>query len=190
MANSNAPAGLVPYASRGGKPYDGAANKYYVPAANSTALFLGDPVKLAGSADASGRYASVTQAAAGDPILGVVVGIADPLVDSPIYRAASVEAYVLVADDPDLVFSIQEDGDGGTLNADSVGFNANVVIAAGSTFTGRSGTMLDSSSAATTATLDFQIIGLTPMENNVLGAYAKWLVKPNTHARAAGATGV
>lgn len=190
MANTNAPAGLVPYASRGGKPYDGAANKYYVPASDSTALFLGDPVKLAGSADATGRYATVTRAAAGDPILGVVVGVADPLVDSPIYRAASTATYVLVADDPDLVFLIQEDGDGGTLAATSVGLNANVVAGTGSTYTGRSGFLLDSSSANTTNTLDFQIIGLAPMEDNVLGSYAKWLVKPNTHARAHGATGV
>jgi hypothetical protein len=190
MANADAPRGLAPYGYRNGKPYTGAANKYHVPASDETALLINDPVKLAGSADATGRYATVTRAAAGDPILGVVVGIDAPLADSTIYRVASVATYVLIADDPDLIFEIQEDSAGGALTANSVGLNADLVAGTGSTFTGMSGFELDSSTADTTASLDFQIIGLSPREDNVLGTNAKWLVKPNNHARAAAATGV
>jgi hypothetical protein len=44
MANSNAPTGLTPVRYASGAPYNGAANVYFVPASDSTALYIGDPV--------------------------------------------------------------------------------------------------------------------------------------------------
>ena len=63
MANSNTPMGLRPVRHRNGAPYNGAATRYFVPASDGTALFLGDPVVVAGSADADGVM-TVTRATA------------------------------------------------------------------------------------------------------------------------------
>lgn len=188
MANTDAPFGLRPIHADG-RPYTGALNEYYVPATDSTALFIGDPVKLAGAADTDG-VPTVTAAAAGDPILGVYLGKARPLRDATKHRAASTAEYVLVADDPDLAFEVQEDSDGGALAAADVGLNANLLAGSGSTATGVSGFTLDSSSADTTATLDFQIVRLSTRGNNAIGDYAVWVVRPNTHHRAHGTTGL
>ena len=63
MANSSAPLGFRPVKYRDGKPYQGAVNPYICPASDSTALYVGDPVILAGSANADG-VATITRAAA------------------------------------------------------------------------------------------------------------------------------
>jgi hypothetical protein len=187
MPNVDAPSGLRPIRYRSGLPYAGGANKYYVPATDATDLFIGDPVILAGSADADG-VATVTRATAGagNYITGVVVGV-DQIegVASPslarTYRPASTAMYVWVADDPELIFEIQEDSVGGALAATSVGLNASVIIAAGSTVTGRSGTELDSSTAATTNTLALQVLRLARRPDNEIGDQAKWEVRINLH---------
>lgn len=191
MANPNTPFGLRPYRHANGAPYNGAATRYYVPASDGTALYLGDPVILAGSADANG-LASVTKATAagGAYMLGPVVAV-DPVEgagaggrDSTTYRAASTERYVWVADDPDLVFLVQEDGVGGALAAADVGLNADWIAGTGSAITGLSGAMLDTSTKATTNTLQLRILGFDQAVNNEVGsANAKVLVSINLHTR-------
>lgn len=192
MANRDAPFGLRPV-NLDGKPYVAQANLYYVASGESNNLFIGDPVKIAGSADANG-IPSVARAAAGDPIVGVVIGVQStkdsPLHTDSIYRPASTAYYVLVADDPDQFFAIQEDSDSATLAATDVGLNANIVIGAGSTTTGLSGVELDSDTADTTNSLDFQIVRLLQAPDNAIGDNAVWIVKPNTHHRAHGTTGL
>lgn len=181
MANGNAPRGLIPRRQRDGETANGALNKYYVPATDATALFMGDPVIIAGSADAAG-VPSVTRATAGgaNRITGVVVGFEpNPAIVATGYRAASTEAYVLVDDNPATEFEIQEDSVGGALTVDSVGLNAALVAGNGSTYTRTSGWMLDSSTAATTAALQVRIVGLMQRADNEIGDYAKWLVRIN-----------
>jgi hypothetical protein len=193
MANSNAPMGLSPVRYRNGSPWNGQARTYYVPAADSTALFIGDPVIIAGSGDADGvpTITRATAASAGR-ITGVVVGF-QPTGPFPAkYRAASTAMYVLVADDPLLLFEAQEDGVGGSLAATSIGLNIDLIAGSGNTSTGLSGFLLDSSTAATTATLQCRIIGLQQRIDNAIGTTAKWLVAINlpTETGAAGSTGV
>src|ERR1700740_2642053 len=67
MANPNTPYGLRPYAYRSGAPYNGAVRTYYVPAANATALYIGDPVAiLVNSSDGNGiPTAEIATAGAG-----------------------------------------------------------------------------------------------------------------------------
>lgn len=194
MANLNAPTGLQPVRYRSGAPYNGAANVYYVPATDGTALFRGDPVIIAGSADDSG-VPTITRATAGSAgrITGVVVGfVPSPTILANGYRLASTAEYVLVADDPDLLFEIQEDSTGGALAATSVGLNADLVAGSGSAATKLSGFQLDSSTADTTATLQLRIVGFTQRADNEIGANAKVLVRINlpTETGAAGSTGV
>lgn len=183
MANANTPRGLWPVRHRNGAPYNGAVTRYYVPASDGTALYLGDPVIIAGSADASG-VATVTRATAagGAYVLGPVVSVEPITRDSTTYRAASTAAYVYVADDPELVFEIQEDAVGGALAAADVGLNADLVSGSGSTATGYSGFQLDTSTKATTNTLQLRILGFTQRPNNEIGANAKVLVSINLHA--------
>lgn len=188
--------GLHPVRYKSGAPYNGAANTYYVPASDSTALFIGDPVILAGSGDAAG-VSSITRGAAGDRITGVVVGFtANPndTTDGALetgYRAASTEAYVLVADDPGLVFEAEEDAVGGALAVANIGNNIDVIAAAGSTVTRKSGYLLDSSTAATTSA-QLRIVGFSQRVNNVIGSDPLVLVSivENTEAPAAGTTGI
>lgn len=144
----------------GGEPHVAA---YTVPASDSTALFIGDVVEKVNSMDADNRLSTVTRAATGDILLGVVVGfLPDP--SSPYtshYRAASTLRTVLVCDDPDAIYEVQEDADGGAVSAANVGesLNIDIIVAAGSTVTGLSGTMADSNTVAATAE-DLKIIGV------------------------------
>jgi hypothetical protein len=107
------------------------------------------------------------------------------------YGAASTAYYVLVDDDPDTLFEIQEDAVGGALAITDVGLNADFIVAAGNAYTKRSGVMLDTSTKATTAGLPLKIIGVTPRPNNEVGsANSKVLVKINLHTEAHGAAGI
>src|ERR1700761_9241973 len=119
MANANVPRGLIPYRRTSGEPYNGSANIYYVPASVASNIFIGDPVTyLTNSADSSG-IPGVTLATAGSSnnILGAMIGIVsggEPIVpvtrDLPIYHPASTAAYILVSDDPDVLYEVQENG--------------------------------------------------------------------------------
>ncbi len=184
MANVSRVNGFRPVKHLDGSPYNGAYNTYYVPASDGTALFVGDAVKLAGSASDDG-YATIAQAAAGNPVVGVVVGFrVDPTnLNTPSqYRAASTARYVRVADARDLVFEVQEDAVGGAAAVTDVGLNADLVVAAGSTTTGQSGMQLDTSTKATTATLVWKILGFANRPDNEIGsANAKVHVMINAH---------
>jgi hypothetical protein len=106
MANQNTPFGLRPVADLHGNPYNGAINQYSVPAGDGTAIFIGDPVKLAGTGQIiNGQVLTdVAQAATGDVLVGAVVAVLQVTADSTIYRAASTQRIVLVSDDPDALF--------------------------------------------------------------------------------------
>lgn len=191
MANSNTPRGLIPYRRTTGEPYNGAANIYFVPAGVSSAIFVGDPVTyLSNSADAVGIPA-VTLATAGSSnyILGAMVGIVaggEPQIaitrDLPVYHQAATGGYILVADDPDLLFFVQEDSAGGAMVGGAGNRNVNLAAGAGSTVTGYSGWQLKSSSLATTNTLQMRVIRLLEQADNAVGANADWLCRINLHA--------
>lgn len=190
MANTDTPFGLRPVRMAGGAPYNGAVNMYYVASTDATALFIGDPVVKDGSSDTDG-VASVIRASAGGPFTGVVQGfVPDGTIDQTGYRAASTAAYVLVADDPNLEFEIQEDSVGGALAAADIGLNASVIVAAGSTYTLRSGVELDTSTKATTAGLELKILGISPRPGNAVGTNAKVRVRINDHTEAHASAGL
>ena len=183
MANSDTPFGFKPVGHLLGAPWNGKVNTYYVPATDSTAIFKGDAVKSAGSADATGKFPSVAQATAGAAIRGVVVGFGDnpytmihpdtPNVD---YRAASTAMYVFVVDDPFIIFEIQEDSVGAALAVTEVGLSTNIVVGSGSTSTGKSAMELDSSDTGTDTTGQCKILRVVDREDNALGDNCKWEV--------------
>lgn len=180
----------------------------FVPASDSTVIMVGDAVKLLGDARAATGVPTVTRVSAATDIpYGVVVGISfEGLGDSqnmppvndlntPIYRRASTDRYLLVCTDPQAVYEVQLAGAGpsaATVTA-AVGLNGQFTVSAGSTTTGASGMQLDSAGQATTATLPLKIIGFPQRPDNVPGdAFFSYWVKLNTsqYATGTGSAGV
>lgn len=192
MANANTPSGLSPVKDIYGAPYNGAANIYSVASSDGTAILIGDPVKLAGTGQTigDGVYQDVIRAATGDVVTGVVVAVLPDTRDSLIYRAASTQRLVLVADNPNLLFEAQENSGGTAFTANDIGLNVNFIVGSGSTVTGRSGVELDTSTEATTNTLDLQLVAFQNRADNAIGANAKWLVRINRHQRANQVAGI
>jgi len=192
MANANTPQGLRPVGNVPGAPYAGSVRSYSVPSGDATAILIGDPVKLVGTGQTiNGEvYADVARAATGDVILGSCVGVEMITRESTIYREASTQRIIKVADDPNALFEAQENSGGTAFTANDVGLNCNFIVAAGSTVTGMSGVELDTSTEATTNTLDLKIVGLARRQDNAIGANAKWLVRINRHQYANQVAGV
>jgi len=187
MANLDRPSGLTPVKHLSGAPWNGKANVYYIPVGDNTATFIGDVVKLAGSADATGMYPTVAQSAAGDVTnVGVVIGFGlQPEVmgnpDNPNmkYRLAATAMYCLVVDDPFVIFEVQEDG---AIANTSVGLAANIVVGAGDTTTGKSGMELDSSDVSTDTAGQLRIMRAVNRPDNAIGTNCKWEVLLAEHA--------
>lgn len=183
MANVHSPAGLRPVQHRDGSPYVGSFREYSVAAGYGTALYIGDVVILAGTAQTIGGrvLTDVQQCGTGGVPCGVIVGVKADSQDSLRYRAASTLRTVYVADNPELLFEVQE-GNSGTALADAdTGLNIDFVVAAGSTVTGLSGTMINNASEATTNTLDLHLVQPVSRPENEVGYSRKWLVTFNRH---------
>jgi len=193
MANVDAKKGLIPIRHKNGENYNGAVNPYYIPSTYATALYIGDPVIVTGTSNTAvykgfepGTLPEInkTTAAGGAYTSGVIVGfMADPDNLDKSYNPASTERIAMVADDPDLVFEIQEDSVGAALAATDVGLNADYIFGTASTVTGKSGVELDSSTAATTNTLQMKILRLSCRTSNVVGDNAVWEVMINLHTQ-------
>jgi len=194
MANVNRPGGLKPVSYLNGAPYTGQARLYSVPV-NSTALYIGDPVTLSGSADTNG-LAGIAIGVAGSAVVGVVVGF---LVSPPgvslvaanidltirsIQASATVVQYALVADDANIVFEIQ-DGQTVATAVTDIGRNTNFLIAAGATTYSDSGTTTAATLTDST-TANLKLLGFTQRVDNAPGQYAKLLVRINNHVYSAG----
>ena len=139
MANANKPSGLSPVQYLNGAPWNGQARLYSVAYNYGTAIYIGDPVILSGTSDTNG-VAGVTLATAGDanPVVGAVVGIGryESLIANPnnlniIYYPAGGDGvnspwYVMVADDPNIIFEAQDIGTSTQLTAANIGENINL----------------------------------------------------------------
>ena len=171
MANADAAFGLRPVGNLDGSPYNGGTVRCAILAADSTATFIGDPVKLSGTGytDANGTVPSVAQATADATIFGVVTSFeAGPTDLETQYRKASTLRFCNVVPALDNLFAIQADED--VVIAD-MGQTADLVntlnvIPAGSTVTGLSGAELDSSDIGTGANL--HILGVLNAPDNDL----------------------
>lgn len=197
------PHGLTPVKHRLGAPLNAVVNPYYVPASYETAMFIGDPVVISGTANTAtvaqgaedfvaGTLPAVTVAAAAGVVSGVMVGKRNVVTDLiKKHNPADTEAVIMVCDDPNVVFKVQEDSAGGALAATSVGLNAEIVLThAGDTTTGISGVELDSSTAATTAGLALKVLRLSANHGNVIGTNADWDVLINDHTFGDGIAGI
>lgn len=181
MANVDTPFGLRVAGNVHGSPHSGSVRVFSTASGDGTAIFVGDPVTLSGTSQTIGGviYNDVDQAATGDILAGVVVGVLPDTRESLIYRAASTVRLLLVETDPAAVYEIQEVSGGTPLTANDIGLNANFVVGSGSTVTGLSGVELNNSGEATTNTLDLKIVGFVNREGNEIGEHCKYLVQIN-----------
>jgi hypothetical protein len=186
MANVSRPCGLRPI----NQPFGNIRCNYYE-AATGTAFYMFQPVDL----DANGRVVVATASDA-TLILGSIVGMADDAFGPPddAYSGytpanpASVNSAglvnLLIADDPDQLFLIEEETGGGSqLTATNVGNGASFTYTAttGNSMNGRSNACLDASTVATSTTQTLRLIKKLDKPDNAYGAYCKWVVKINRH---------
>jgi len=186
MANIDAPRGFTPVKYANGTDWSGATTKCYVSASDGTRLGIGDTVVLDGTnSDPTGKYMCVKRGSGTTTAtIGVVHAIQfDPDNPTRTYRPADTAMYIDVITDPNVIFRIQEDSDGGALAATAAGQYASFVTGNCSTSTGRSIFEIDSSSANGTAsaTLPLILLGVDDRPDNALGTNADWLVMFANH---------
>lgn len=178
--------------------WNGQSNTYFVPSTDATVIMVGDLVKLAGDGRSPTGVPTVTRAVAGDPVVGVVVGV--PLsgqgdvngvpdvsnLNVFNFRRANTNAYLMVVDDPQVTLEGQLSTVAGFTTAD-IGLNVNYRATAGNASVGTSGFDVDIASKATTATLPLKIIGFQYRMDNTIGdAFFSVLVKINNHQYGSG----
>jgi len=186
--------GFKPVKTLTGASYNGQAEIAFIPASDSTVVMVGDAVKLLGDARAATGAPTVTRVSgATDIAYGIVVGIlfsgvgdtqnVPPVTDlnTPIYRRASTDRYVMVCTDPNVVYEAQyltTSVAAATITA-NVGLNGSWDVTAGSTSTGSSG-MSIAALSATTATLPLKVVGFPNRPDNIPGdTYFSYYVKLN-----------
>lgn len=193
MANFSAPRGFVPSRYRDGNTWDGAVNMYYIPAGDTNQYNPGDTVKSAAGGDANGIPQVVKITNGTDVARGVIIGclVAAPNVPSlvgvnldltvqNIPGAKTHDYYILVADDPALLFELQDDGLT-ALTSTSCNKNASYTVTNPTSPQQNSASVLLTSSVATTAGLALKMMGLVQKPNNAYGVNATWIVMLNQH---------
>lgn len=173
MANVNAPRGFTPI----DLDWDD-CHRYYKSAA--VILGVGDPVvRAADSADPQG-YPAVTRATTDSYVTGVVVAIEMDPNRSTKHLASADSGYVIVADNPNQEFEIQDNGGASGLIVTQIGQHIDHVTAIdANTSTGRSKYQLDTEAVASDNT--WILVRKSDKPGNDVGAYCKWVVKANLH---------
>ena len=209
MANDNDPRGLIPV-----NRTEVSAHYYRVSTgvgANIDDIFVGCPVTM----DSDG-YVKAASATLMVPILGVAVGFAgvlkrglattDPFLDSsdlapPTPSSDVGDRWVLVADDPNQEFLVQEDTGGTALALTDAGAacdliyrGATAIAVDGNTDTGWANLELDRSGVVTTTAAPVVILRLhdavqSDGTENAVGDYGKWVVRILHHQRRGGTPG-
>lgn len=200
---SNKPFGARPIATGAGSPWNGQANRYYIPSSDGNAYQIGSFVKSLAGADVNG-VPGVVKSAGTDTHRGFIVGVESGEVNAASMNGTALDRtitsipatktrnyYVYVCDDPMVIFEIQDDGiTTGNLVAASVNKNCSLTIADPSSDKQVSATVLLSSSIATTQGLCIKLMGLAPIPGNAFGAYAIWRARFNQHELMGNTAGV
>jgi hypothetical protein len=194
MSSVNRLNGFRPVKTITGAPYNGQGEVAFVPSSDSTVIMVGDAVKLLGDARAATGVPTVTRVSgATDIAYGIVIGIlftgvgdltnVPPVNDlnTPVYRRASTDRYLLVCTDPNVVYEAQyltQSVAAATITA-NVGLNGSWDLTAGSITSGSSG-MSIAALSATTATLPLKVVGFPNRPDNIPGdQYFSYYVKLN-----------
>jgi hypothetical protein len=195
MANVSRINGFTPVLHFDGSPWNGQVRRYVTGTGDATPIFKGDLVTLAAVTDQPGAVAyqgnvggtqGVTKATIGasNPVVGVAVGfMINPLnLNSPQYRLASTAIYVLVVDDPTVIFEVQS---GAAASPTDLNSNGVVTDNGGSTVTGVSGQFV--SAYGTSATNQVKVMGAVQrVDNDITSTNYKILVSLNNHQYSGG----
>ena len=194
MANNDRTYGLKAVGTLSGGEFNGKLRRVQFAAGDSVAAFVGDLVKLTGTNDATGKIPIVAQSAAGDASIGVIAAFIPNYSDESSllvnYRKASTKQDALIYWGQDVLYEVQEDSVGGAIATASAGLNINVIVGSGDTITGMSGMELDSSSAASTSSLNMRLHRVVDRPDNAIGTNAEWVVSINASQEALNQTGV
>jgi len=185
--NTNAPNGLRPVKYINGGDYEGRVTQYAIASGYATAIGRNDPVAVLADG-------TIGIGVAGSQCRGVLQYVEFYSTDGTFNRQNNWPAsttvktgtvpLAFVADDPNLLFDVQEtDGSSGAgtpLALADRNLNINFVIGAPNT-AGISTTSINNTTENTTSTLNLKIIGLSDYPGNAVGNYANWLVTWNTH---------
>jgi hypothetical protein len=192
VANVAAAFGGRPVRHLNGAPYSGAVRLYYTTGA--TALYIGDPVVVVGGGNTALYYGSpiaslptvvIATAGNGNALTGFVQSFYPETAQSSVYNPSGASRGVFVADDPDLIYEIMDDGLAAlTQAALSASFNLNLTAFTGSTATARSGATM-TSTASNEANDQLKVIGLAERPNNIVGKNAVWEVMMANHTMVA-----
>lgn len=195
--NTNAPQGLKPVRYQDGSPYTGKTNIYNIASGYATAIGENSPVAVLADG-------TLGIGVAGSQCRGVLRGVeyytsAGAFVQSNYWPAATtvktgtvVKAFV--ADDPTLVFDVQETNGssaaGTPLALADRNLNINFVVGTPNGL-GISTTSINNTTEDTTSTLNLKILALSDYPGNAVGSFANWLVTWNTHdLKSVGTAGV
>jgi len=180
--NQDAPFGLRPIGKVGQNRDNQGLSEYSI-AANATAIYQGDAVKMANTG-------TIVVAGAGGAITGALTGIffTDANTSKPTYanhlNASNTATDIVgfISDDPYERFEIQSNNAGASATTDI--FNvADIVYAAGSSPDFVSQVELDDSTLAAGSSATLQILGVSrdPSNNTVGAANVNWIVRINEH---------
>lgn len=207
MAYPDKPYGFVPIRYKSGAPYNGACRPYWIDSSDTPddgLYFIGDPVIHDGTANTAaldipglGHFAigmmpgvTIGGTSATNRVTGVIVGVGADNRDSLVYRADVTERVVWVADDPNLVFSVQADAAWAVAD---IGRNSMIIRdTTGDTSTGRSGAEADGDSTSD-ATHQLLVIGFVndPLnEANTVGNRLEVIFCLHTMGPAGGILGI
>jgi len=202
MANFVQPRGFVPSRYRAGNAWTGGTNLYVVQAAEPNQINIGDAVKSSANGDANGIPAVTKITNGTDTVRGVVVGVLLAAPNLPSLLGVNLDAtiqnipatktrdyYVLVIDDMDVIFDLQDDGLS-ALTATSCNKNASFTVTNPTSPQQNSASTLTTASVATTAALNLRLLGLVQIPNNAYGNYARWAVMFNQHELMGNTAGV
>ena len=195
MANDNDPRGLLPANLGQGNVQ---SHYYRVHTGGSTDFYLGCPVTLTAAG-----YVQVASPTLMVAMLGVALGFAgvlkrglatpDPFLDvsdliPPSPASDTGDRWILVADDPNQEFIVQEDTGGTALALADVGAACDLIYRGptaiavnGNADSGWANLELDDSGVVTTTAAPVVILGLHDVVNtdgteNAVGDYGKWVV--------------
>lgn len=190
MANLSRIRGFVPMRSIDSNPYFGNTNLYAFSTSEGTATFVGDVVKV----DTTNRSTAITdpgypmiplvQATGGTITTSVYRGVVVGFLPEPeftnsgraslglYYRLASTARYVLVVDDPSVIFEAEESGTNSYVSASNNPINKllDITATAGSTTTGLSQYTLTGAAGGATTNKPFRVLRATQRVNNFLSA--------------------
>lgn len=185
MANTSRPFGFRPSRYINSAPFTGLHNMYAFSASQANDAYVGDLVQF----DSTNRSTAltdsyipgvqlvqpVTAALTTNKFRGIIVGfVPQPEFSQTataslgtMYRAASTAGYVMVVDDMDVLFEVEETGNSYT-SASNNALNkvVDVSYTAGSKTTGISNTQMDATTVVTNAVKPFRVIRYSQRVDN------------------------